>query len=157
MRIKLLIFFIIILTTFSLNARNQSKYNVWNLLLNDVKIKYIYSLKYDALLPKPKFGKELKKLEGQTITIQGFFLPVDITGNIFVLSYYPMNMCFFCTGDGLQTIIELNVLPEHLQRFKRLKTDNYFEIEGKLKLNADNYEHLIYILDEVKFVKLIKK
>jgi hypothetical protein len=67
-----------------------------------------------------------------------------------------MNMCFFCTGDGLQTIVELNVLPEHLQRFKRLKTDSYFEVKGKLKLNADNYEHLIYILDDVEFVKLIK-
>lgn len=67
-----------------------------------------------------------------------------------------MNMCFFCTGDGLQTIIELNVLSEHLQRFKRLKTDNYFEVKGKFKVNADNYEHLIYILDEVEFVRLIK-
>lgn len=156
MRIKLLLLYFVVLTTFSLNAQNLTNDKVWNLLISDVKIKYYYSLEYDVFLPKPKFGKKLKELEGQSITIQGFFLPVDITGNIFVLSYNPMSMCFFCTGDGLQTIIELNVLPEHLKQFKRLKTDSYFEIEGKLRLNANNYEHLIYILDEVKFVKLIK-
>ena len=156
MKIKLLLFCFIIVSTFSLNAQNLTSDKVWNLLLKDVKIRYIYSLKYDAILPKPKFGKELKKLNGQTITIQGFFLPVHITGNIFVLSYNPMNMCFFCTGDGLQTIIELNVLPEHLKKFKRLRTDNYFQVKGKLRLNTDTSEHLIYILDEVEFVKLIK-
>jgi len=156
MRIKSILITISLISVFSLNAQNISNVKVWDLLLNDVKIKYFYSLKYDALLPKPKFGEELKKLNGQSITLRGFFLPVDITGNVFVLSYNPMNMCFFCTGDGLQTIIELNVLPEHLQRFKRLKTDNYFEVKGKFKLNADNYEHLIYILDDVEFVKLIK-
>jgi hypothetical protein len=156
MRIKLFLLTVSLISVFSLNAQNISNDKVWDLLLNDVKIKYFYSLKYDALLPKPKFGEELKKLNGQSVTLRGFFLPVDITGNVFVLSYNPMNMCFFCTGDGLQTIIELNVMPEHLQRFKRLKTDNYFEVKGKLKLNADNYEHLIYILDNVEFVKLIK-
>lgn len=156
MRIKPLLLSVFIISVFSLSAQNLSNDKAWDLLLNDVKIKYFYSLNYDALLPKPKFGEELKKLNGQSIIVRGFFLPVDITGNVFVLSYNPMNMCFFCTGDGLQTIIELNVLPEHLQRFKRLKTDNYFEVKGKLKLNADNFEHLIYILDDVEFVKLIK-
>ncbi len=156
MRVKLLVIYIIILTTFSLNARNQSKENAWSLLLKDVKIGYIYSLKYDALLPKPRFGKELKKLDGQTITIKGFFLPLDLTGDLFVISYNPMSTCFFCTGTGLQSIIELNVLPEHLKKFKRLRTDNYFQVKGKLRLNADTSEHLIYILDEVEFVQLIK-
>ncbi len=156
MRIKLLLLGLIIFSTFSLKAQNLTNDKVWNLLLNNVKIKYIYSLRYDGMLPKPKFGKELKKLQGQTISVKGFFLPLDITGNVFVLSYNPMNMCFFCTGDGLQTIIELNVLPEHFKKFKRLKTDDYFEVKGKLKLNSNDYKHLIYILDEVEFVKLIK-
>lgn len=156
MRIKTLLISVFVVIAFSINAQNLSKDKVWDLLLNDVKIKYYYSLTYDALLPKPKFGGELKKLDGQTITIQGFFLPIDITGDMFVFSYNPMNMCFFCTGDGLQTIIELNVLPEHLPRFKRLITDDYFEVKGKLRLNAADYEHLIYILDDVEFIKLIK-
>ncbi|NOU59920.1 hypothetical protein [Marinifilum caeruleilacunae] len=156
MKFKFLFVCLIIFASFSLKGQDLTNDKVWDLLLDDVKIRYYYSFKYDALLPRPKFGKELKKIDGQSIKVKGFFLPVDITGNIYVLSYNPMNTCFFCTGDGLQTIIELNVSPEYLRNFKRLRTDNYFEIEGKLKLNNNNSEHLIYIMDEVKFVKLIK-
>ncbi|WP_421921147.1 hypothetical protein [Marinifilum sp.] len=156
MKIKFLVFYFVISSAFSINAQKLTNDKVWDVLLNDVKIRYFYSLTYETLLPRPKFGKELKRLDGQSLKVKGFFLPVNITGNIFVLSYNPMNTCFFCTGDGLQTIIELNVSPEHLQRFKRLKTDDYFEIEGKLRLNTKDSEHLIYIMDEVEFVKLIK-
>ncbi len=156
MRIKTLLLSVFIVTTFSLNAKKKPTNKVWDLLLNDVKIRYTYSLEYNALQPKPKFGKQVQELDGKTIIVKGFFLPLDVTGNIFVLSYNPMNMCFFCTGNGLQTIIELNVLPEHLRQFNRLRTDNYFEVKGKLRLNSDLSEHLIYILDEVEFVRLIK-
>ncbi len=156
MRLRQVLLFISIISTISLKAQNLSNDKAWDLLLSDVKIKYFYSLKYNALLPKPKFGNDLKELNGQTIAIRGFFLPLDITGNVFVLSYNPMNMCFFCTGEGFQTIIELNVLPEHLRQFRRLKTDDYFEVKGKLKLNVNDSEHLMYILDDVEFVKLIK-
>ena len=156
MRIKALLLSIFIVTAFSLNAKKKPTNKVWDLLLNDVKIRYTYSLEYNALQPKPKFGKQVQELDGKTIIVKGFFLPLDVTGNIFVLSYNPMNMCFFCTGNGLQTIIELNVLPEHLRQFNRLRTDNYFEVKGKLRLNSDLSENLIYILDEVEFVRLIK-
>ena len=156
MRIKALLFSIFVVTAFSLNAKKKPTTKVWDLLLNDVKIRYTYSLEYNALQPKPKFGKQVQELDGKTIIVKGFFLPLDVTGNIFVLSYNPMNMCFFCTGNGLQTIIELNVLPEHLRQFNRLRTDNYFEVKGKLRLNSDLSEHLIYILDDVEFVRLIK-
>ena len=156
MRIKTLLLSVFIVTTFSLNAKKKPMNKVWDLLLNDVKIRYTYSLEYNALQPKPKFGKQVQELDGKTIIVKGFFLPLDVTGNIFVLSYNPMNMCFFCTGNGLQTIIELNVLPEHLRQFNRLRTDNYFEVKGKLRLNSDLSEHLIYVLDDVEFVRLIK-
>lgn len=136
-------------------ALGNEKENVWNTLLNDVKIKYAYSIKYNGLLPKPKFGKKLQALDGQIITIAGFFMPVDMTGDVFVLSYNPSNMCFFCNGAGIESIIELNPKEKWEARFNRLKTDNYFEVKGRLKLNAKDFEHLIYILDDVEFVRLI--
>jgi hypothetical protein len=126
------------------------------LLLNDLKIRYFYSFTYDALLPKPKFGSELKKLDGQMITLMGFYLPVDVTGHVMVLSYHPMNMCFFCTGDGLQTIVELIPRAGEVSRLNRLKTDDYFEVKGRLRLNSENFEHLFYILEEVVLVKVVK-
>ena len=91
-------------------------------------------------------------MNGQNITLRGFFMPVDMTSNVYVLSYNPTNMCFFCNGAGIETIVELNPKQEDLRNFKRLEADNYFEVKGRLRLNADDYEHLIYILDEVEFL-----
>ncbi len=154
-RNKFLLFCFVIATTFSLNAQNVTNDKAWGLLLTDFDFRYIYSQKYDAVLPKPKFGKKLRKLNGQTITIQGFFLPLDLTGGVFILSYNPMISCFFCGVGGPQTIIELNVLPKHIKKFERLRTDNFFEVRGELRLNKNITEHLMYILDEVEFVRLI--
>lgn len=39
---------------------------------------------------------------------------------------------------------------------KKLKTDDYIAIKGKLRLNNTDEEHLIYIVDDVEFIKRIK-
>jgi hypothetical protein len=137
-------------------AQNSEKDKAWDLLLKDVKIRYLYSLTYDTYLPKPKFGQDLKMLDGQEITIKGFFLPVDVTGTVFVISYNPMVSCFFCTGSGIETIIEINPTEEEVERFKKLKTDNYIQVKGRLRLNAKDYTHLVYVLDNVELEQIIK-
>lgn len=147
----------LILTTISLSeAQTTSPDKTWDLLLNDVKIRYAYALNFDTYLPRPKFGNNLKKLEGQEVTIKGFFLPVDVTGSVFVVSYNPMKTCFFCTGSGIETIVEINPKADQLSKFKKLKTDNYIELKGKLRLNAKDYQHLVYVLNEAELVKIIK-
>ncbi len=152
---KIRFVFVLLFFVPAVYSQGDQKNNLWDIILNDVKVRYAYSLKYDALLPKPRFGKKIKALEGEVVTLQGFFLPLDITGDIFVLSYNPSKMCFFCAGAGIESIIELNPKEDEIRRFKRLKTDSYFEVKGRLRLNAADYEHLIYILDEVEFIKLI--
>ncbi|MCA1744434.1 MAG: hypothetical protein LC643_01730 [Bacteroidales bacterium] len=156
MPIKFFFIGLLIYACQAIAAQSMSSDKAWDLLLNDVKIRYFYSFTYDALLPKPRFGSELKKLDGQIITIKGFYLPVDVTGNVMVLSYHPMNMCFFCTGEGLQTIVELIPAVGEVSRLNRLKTDDYFKVKGRLRLNSDSFEHLFYILDEVVLVKVVK-
>jgi len=150
---------LIILTLLALsgsNAQNQSSDDAWDLLLNDVKIRYVYALNYDTYLPRPKFGKELKQWDSKEITIKGFFLPVDVTGSVFVISYNPMKSCFFCDGSGIETILEINPKEAQITKFKNLKTDNYIEVKGQLHLNAKNYEHLVYVLNDVELIRVIK-
>jgi hypothetical protein len=154
-RIILYTFLSIFILSYSL-AQTPKPDKVWNLLLKDVKIRYLYSLTYDTYLPRPKFGKDLKLLDEKEISIKGFFLPVDVTGSVFVLSYNPMISCFFCTGSGIETIIEINPKEEQIKQFKKLATDNYIQVKGKLRLNAKDYEHLVYVLDNVELVKIIK-
>lgn len=128
----------------------------WNLFLNDVKVKYRFSLKYQAMLPKAKFGDKLQEMNGKEITINGFYLPGDMTGYIFVLSRNPSTMCFFCSGAGIETIVEMNIKEDEMRSFRNLKTDDYIAIKGTLRLNDSDEEHLIYIVDNVKFVRKIK-
>ncbi|WP_430813468.1 hypothetical protein [Carboxylicivirga sp. RSCT41] len=154
---KLIVFiFLTLLIPINSPAQTPGSDTVWNLLLKDVNIRYMYSITYNTYLPKPKFGKDLKELDGKEISIKGFFLPVDVTGSVFVISYNPMESCFFCTGSGIETIIEVNPKEEQIKRFKNLETDNYIQIKGKLRLNAKDYEHLVYVLDNVELEKIIK-
>ncbi len=149
-----IIFFLFVVIA---NAQNNQNFDAWNYLLDDIKVKYVFSPKYNAMISRPKFGDKLLALNGQVINVRGFFLPVDITGNVFVLSYNPSNMCFFCSGAGIESIVELQPTDRELVFFENLKTDNYFEARGKLILNADDYDHLIYILKDAELVRKIKQ
>ncbi len=134
----------------------EEKLNHWDLLLNDIKVKYVYHDYYETYFPIVKFGKELKKLDGQQLELEGFFLPVDVTGAVLVLSYNPMSTCFFCTGSGIETIIEIDAKPELIKKFNNLKTDNFIKVRGNFKLNNENYEHLVYILNDAELIQVIK-
>lgn len=129
----------------------------WEVLLKDVKMRYRYDTQHNAFLPVPRFGKDLSALDGTTITLRGFFLPADVTGNVFVVSYMPMAMCFFCAGSGIESVAEIQNIPQHLARFRRLKTDDFIEVKGKLRLNPDDLDHLIYILEDAELIRIFQK
>lgn len=128
----------------------------WETLLNDVKIRNFYSAKYHAYIPVPRFGNDLKELEGKKITLQGFYLPYNYTGDTAVVSYYPMDMCFFCTGSGIQTLVEAHVSEDDIKKFGRLRTDNIIKVSGVLKLNDSDFDHLIYILKDTELLEIVK-
>ena len=158
-KISIILFSLLIITIVCRGQKNQINFgsdDVWETLLKDVRVKYAYSFKYDAMLPKPKFGNKLKALDGKIVTIAGYSLPADLTGDVLLISYNPMSTCFFCGGGGIESLVELLPVPKDKARFRRLTTDNYFEVKGRLKLNGKNYDHLIYILEDVEFVKMIR-
>ena len=120
--------------------------SLWELFMEDIKIRYAYTMDMQNIIPRPKFGKTLKAIDGTEQSIKGFFLPVDVTGDAFVVSYHPMENCFFCTGTGMETIAEISPKPNQINRFKQLKTDDIIEVKGTLKLNK-NLGHLFYIFE----------
>ncbi|MFW5706872.1 MAG: hypothetical protein ACOC12_03025 [Bacteroidota bacterium] len=136
----------------------ETHYNdkTWETLLTDVKMRYRFSVDYNAFVHVPRFGDSLKEMEGNEIVLRGFFLPGDVTGEAFVLSYVPMQMCFFCAGSGIESVVELQTLITHQIRFRRLSTDDFIEVRGKLRLNRDDLDHLIYILEDAELMKVIK-
>jgi uncharacterized membrane protein YcgQ (UPF0703/DUF1980 family) len=129
----------------------------WEVLLKDVKMRYRYDTQHNAFLPVPRFGRNLQAMEGTEITLKGFFLPADVTGNVFVVSYMPMAMCFFCAGAGIESVAEIHNIPQHLARFRRLKTDDFIEVKGTLRLNTDDMDHLVYILENAELIRVFPK
>jgi hypothetical protein len=102
---------------------------------------------YDEFFLYPMFSDDVKALEGKQITIKGYFLNIDPEGKLFILSKGPMSSCFFCGQGGPETAIELEFSDD-----PNFKTDRIVNITGTLKLNADDIEHFIYILENCKGV-----
>lgn len=114
--------------------------------LGQVKFKQ----KYDELLglnvDYPIFSKSVKRLEGQEITLRGYIIPTDGYKNHkeFVFSAYPYSMCFFCGGAGPESVIEVEAKNPIQYSAEPIV------IRGKLKLNEDDPNALIYKLTEVE-------
>jgi hypothetical protein len=151
----LIIWVVMLLAGFGMKAQEQVATNVWNTLIKDIRIRYSYSYRHQTVMLIPRYGQSVQQLNGTQITLRGFFLQGDVTGGSLVLSYNPMNMCFFCTGTGLETVVELQPKSGELHRFLRLKTDDFIEVSGTLKLNSGDFTQLIYILQnaELKEIK----
>jgi hypothetical protein len=140
--------------TFMANAQETN--NFWALLMKDVSIRYRYSLEHGAMVMVPLFGDQLTQYHDETITIKGFFLPADATGTTLVLSYNPMEMCFFCTGSGVESVMEIEPADGQRRQFSRLQTDNFIEVKGRLRLNARDVMRLLYILEEAELIRIIE-
>lgn len=90
----------------------------------------------------PKFGESVRAIEGKTITITGYVIPIDYSGNIYVLSANPYSSCFFCGGAGPESVMSL----KFSKKGKRFRTDERVTFTGVLRLNAHDVYELNYIL-----------
>ncbi len=98
----------------------------------------------------PKFPDELKALEGKTITVSGFYIPLEMNAsNIAVLSKFPQAECFFCGGAGPESIV-VGYLKKKPNR--KIKTDEIVKIRGVLRLNEDDIDELNFILQDAEII-----
>ena len=144
---KLLIFltglFLLTLTT-PLLAQSPSN-SMWKTLS-----KITYKKEYDEMMgfkiDKPVFGEEVHALSEKEITIKGYIIPVEgyKSHSEFIFSAYPYNMCFFCGGAGPETVMEV----ESVEPIKY--TAEQIVIKGKLHLNADDINRLMYLLTDAR-------
>lgn len=98
----------------------------------------------------PNFSADLKALVGKEVTLEGFYVPfAPEDGDYIILSKYPMSQCFFCGGGGPESVVEVNFL----KGLPKLQVDDLITVKGKLKLNADNVDHVNFILTDAVLVK----
>lgn len=126
--------------TITMFAQDRS---IWKILANvTYKTRFDEKLKYEV--DYPEFGEESKELEGKIVKVKGYMVPLDeYRGhNFFVLSALPYNVCFFCGAAGPETVMEIYTKEEIEFSEKPIW------VQGRLKLNDDDYDHLMYILED---------
>lgn len=138
---------VFVLFVFSLLQPLHAQDNMWKTLS-----KITYKKEYDEMLgfkiDVPVFSQDVQKLEGRTVTIRGYIIPVEgyKSHKEFIFSAYPYSMCFFCGGAGPETVMEV-----------RAKSPVPFSaepitIKGVLSLNATDINRLMYALTDVEKV-----
>jgi len=129
-------------------SQAQSPAKTWETLAK-VVIKTKYNSKEGYEIDYPVFSEEVKALNGKIISIKGYIIPLDdLKGqNYFILSALPYNLCYFCGGAGPETVMEVYTLKEIPYSSKPIT------LKGRLKINANDYNHLMYLLKEATLVK----
>lgn len=126
----------------------QTKPDTWSMFAK-TKFEPKYYEKIGEYLFYPNFPPDLKALEGKEITIVGYYVPfAPEDGEYIVISKYPMSQCFFCGGAGPESIAEVNFAKQQA----KFQVDDLITVKGKLKLNADNADHVNFILDQAVLV-----
>lgn len=132
----------------STTEKTAKKENLWKTLA-----KITFKKEYDELMgfkiDVPVFSKEIQALEGKEVTIKGYIIPVEgyKSHKEFIFSAFPYNMCFFCGGAGPETVMEV-FASEEIEYSAEAVT-----IKGKLELNADDINRLMYGLTDVTLVE----
>ena len=99
------------------------------------------TLFYREVILKEKDDKQklsLKDIEGKKVTIRGYFLDLGADASWYMLSRFPFENCFFCTGVGPETVIELEDFDNQKSKFK---TDEIVTVTGTLYLVEEDDEY----------------
>ncbi len=109
-----------------------------------------YSEKAGEYFLFPAFSADLKAQVGKEIDLEGYYLPIDVENDAYIiLSKFPYSQCFFCGGAGPESIAEVyfKVKPA------KFEGDQFIRIKGKLKLNDSDLEHGNFIVEDAVLVK----
>lgn len=118
----------------------------WKMLAS-ITFNRIYDKEMGYHVSYPVFPQELKALQGKSVSIKGYIVPIEENTGYFALSAFPYQNCFFCGNAGIESVIEIYANKPIAYTTKPVK------VTGKLELNdKDLLEHLIYILRDVKVV-----
>jgi hypothetical protein len=124
-----------------------SQSDVWKALS-----KISYKKEYDELMgfkiDKPVFSDAIKSMEGKTIKVKGYIIPVEgyKSHKEFIFSAFPYSMCFFCGGAGPETVMEVSAKDPVKY------TAESITLQGTLRLNSDDINRLMFKIENAVMV-----
>lgn len=142
----LVLLLIVLISSVSLlQAQAGKKENNWNIL---AQVSYKVEEDEYGEMYVPEFSSEVKALEGKEISLQGFVIPFEgmFKPQHLILSSLPVDACFFCGTGGPETVAEV-YLKEEMEY-----TARPVRIKGRLKINKNDLNELMYVLEDAKFV-----
>jgi hypothetical protein len=108
-----------------------------------------YNEKAGEYFLMPAFPEELKSLVGKDISLEGYYLPIDVEGDQYIiLSKFPYSQCFFCGGAGPESIAEVTFKVKQ----GKFEADQFIRIKGKLKLNEGDIDHGNFIVEGAEVI-----
>lgn len=137
---------LLLLTALLFLSTSQNPVEISWKTLEDVKYEKKWDQNEGMYILYPTFGQSVKKLEGKSVKISGYVIPVDYNENYYVLSAYPYSACFFCGGAGPESVISL----KFKRKGDRFKTDTRLEVTGILELNSTDIYEMNYILRDAE-------
>lgn len=99
-----------------------------------------------GIIPKfepAAFTPDMKSMEGQKISITGYFLVLDARRSRFLLSKNPFASCFFCGNGGPETVMDLKFTKSY-----NFELDDVITVEGVLRLNESDPAYSYFILEK---------
>lgn len=149
MRVRSILFFLLFILLYTSSAFSQQRIT-WKELgiayRNEIFPKEgddkKRTFEYQPNISNDKKIVSLKDIEGKKITVRGYFLDLGADSRWYMLSRFPFENCFFCTGVGPETVIELGQFQNTKSKFK---TDDIVTVTGTLYLSKEDDEYF-YIL-----------
>jgi hypothetical protein len=137
--------------TITTSGNAQEAKSLWS-TLGKVTFKKQYDDMLGFKVDVPIFSPEIKNLQGKSVEIKGYIIPVEgyKGSKEFVFSAFPYNMCFFCGGAGPESVME--VYAKEAIKY----TTEAIIIKGKLELNSNDVNQLMYILNDAEMVRVAK-
>ncbi|MBT1704627.1 hypothetical protein [Chryseosolibacter indicus] len=127
----------------AIGVTKQPPSNGWDIF---AKVKFTPQLVKDVneYFLIPFFDSRIRFYEGKELTLEGYYIPMDLEGRYtIVLSKSPYAQCFFCGGAGPESISEI-IFASKPPKFK---ADQIIKVSGTLKLNDKDINHLNFILE----------
>ncbi len=119
------------------------------ILFAKTKFEAKYNEKAAEYFLYPVFAPELNAQVGKEITLEGYYMPIDVEGDAYIiLSKFPYSQCFFCGGAGPESIAEVTFKVKH----EKFTMDQFIRIKGILKLNEGNIDHGNFIVESATLI-----
>lgn len=147
--LKVMKFFVPLIVLVMCFAEGRAQNDGWAVIAK-TKFDAKYNEKAGEYFLYPTFPPELKAAVGKEFSLEGYYLPIDVEGNAYIiLSKFPYSQCFFCGGAGPESIVEVTFKEKQ----PKFEADQYIKVRGKLKLNEGDIDHGNFILEQATLEK----